>query len=68
MAKHRTHSVEFKRQVSQEYVGGETCMDFDLHVRKAPLAVPVTVREGPIRCRPPSVHIRRPTAIRELLQ
>ena len=24
MAKHRTHSVEFKRQVSQEYLGGET--------------------------------------------
>lgn len=24
MAKHRTHSVEFKRQVSQEYCGGET--------------------------------------------
>ncbi|MET3524684.1 hypothetical protein [Mesorhizobium abyssinicae] len=24
MAKHRTHSVEFKRQVSQEYFGGET--------------------------------------------
>ena len=24
MAKHRTHSVEFKRQVSQEYLAGET--------------------------------------------
>lgn len=24
MAKHRTHSIEFKRQVSQEYLGGET--------------------------------------------
>jgi transposase len=24
MAKHRTHSVELKRQVSQEYLGGET--------------------------------------------
>jgi|SRR4051794_28014657 transposase-like protein len=24
MAKHRTHSVEFKQQVSQEYLGGET--------------------------------------------
>jgi hypothetical protein len=24
MAKHRTHSIEFKRQVSQEYFGGET--------------------------------------------
>ncbi|MER8556964.1 transposase [Mesorhizobium sp. M1217] len=24
MAKHRTHSVDFKRQVSQEYFGGET--------------------------------------------
>ncbi|WP_368039316.1 MULTISPECIES: hypothetical protein [unclassified Tardiphaga] len=24
MRKHRTHSVEFKRQVSQEYLGGET--------------------------------------------
>jgi transposase len=24
MAKHRTHSVEFKRQVSQEYLGGGT--------------------------------------------
>jgi len=24
MAKHRTHSIEFKRQVSQEYLSGET--------------------------------------------
>jgi len=24
MAKHRTHSVEFKKQVSQEYLSGET--------------------------------------------
>jgi transposase len=24
MAKHRTHSIEFKRQVVQEYLGGET--------------------------------------------
>jgi len=24
MVKHRTHSVEFKRQVVQEYLGGET--------------------------------------------
>jgi transposase-like protein len=24
MTKHRTHSVDFKRQVSQEYLGGET--------------------------------------------
>jgi len=24
MAKHRTHSTEFKRQVAQEYLGGET--------------------------------------------
>ena len=24
MAKHRAHSVEFKRQVVQEYLGGET--------------------------------------------
>ena len=24
MAKHRTHSVEFKRQVAQEYLAGET--------------------------------------------
>ena len=24
MAKHRTHSVEFKQQVSQEYLAGET--------------------------------------------
>lgn len=24
MAKHRTHSVEFKRQVVEEYIGGET--------------------------------------------
>jgi transposase-like protein len=23
MAKHRTHSIEFKRQVVQEYLGGE---------------------------------------------
>ena len=24
MAKHRTHSIAFKRQVVQEYLGGET--------------------------------------------
>ena len=24
MAKHRTYSIEFKRQVAQEYLGGET--------------------------------------------
>ena len=24
MAKHRSHSIEFKRQVAQEFVGGET--------------------------------------------
>jgi len=24
MAKHRSHSIEFKRQVAREYVGGET--------------------------------------------
>lgn len=24
MAKHRTHSIEFKRQVVQDYLGGET--------------------------------------------
>ena len=24
MAKHRTHSIEFKRQVSQEFLAGET--------------------------------------------
>ena len=24
MAKHRTHGIEFKRQVAQEYLGGET--------------------------------------------
>ncbi len=24
MARHRSHSVEFKRQVAQEYLGGET--------------------------------------------
>lgn len=24
MAKHRTHSLEFKRQVAQEFLGGET--------------------------------------------
>jgi transposase-like protein len=24
MAKHRSHSIEFKRQVTQEFVGGET--------------------------------------------
>ena len=24
MAKHRTHSIEFKRQVVQEFLGGET--------------------------------------------
>jgi len=25
MAKHRTYSIEFKRQVAQEYIAGETC-------------------------------------------
>jgi hypothetical protein len=29
MARHRSHSLEFKRQVAQEYLGGET-----LHGRK----------------------------------
>jgi transposase len=24
MARHRTHSIEFKRQVAQEFVAGET--------------------------------------------
>ena len=24
MAKHRTHSIEFKRQVAQEFIAGET--------------------------------------------
>jgi hypothetical protein len=24
MAKHRTHSIEFKRRVVQDYLGGET--------------------------------------------
>ena len=24
MAKHRTHSIEFKRQIAQEFLGGET--------------------------------------------
>jgi transposase len=24
MAKHRTYSIEFKRQIAQEYIGGET--------------------------------------------
>jgi transposase len=24
MARHRTHSIEFKRQVAQEFLGGET--------------------------------------------
>ena len=24
MAKHRSHSIEFKRQVAQEFLGGET--------------------------------------------
>ena len=24
MARHRTHSIEFKRQIAQEYVAGET--------------------------------------------
>ena len=24
MAKHRTHSIEFKRQVAQEFLAGET--------------------------------------------
>ncbi len=25
MARHRSHSIEFKRQVAQEFVAGETC-------------------------------------------
>lgn len=28
MAQHRSHSIEFKRQVAQEFIGGETCMGF----------------------------------------
>jgi transposase len=24
VAKHRTHSIEFKRQIAQEFIGGET--------------------------------------------
>jgi transposase len=24
MAKHRTHSIEFKRQIAQDFIGGET--------------------------------------------
>jgi hypothetical protein len=36
MAKHRTYSFEFKRQVAQEYIAGET-----LHaLAKAPRPVP----------------------------
>lgn len=31
MAKHRTHSIEFKRQVSQEYLGGETLHALSKH-------------------------------------
>jgi hypothetical protein len=26
MAKHRTHSIEFKRQVAQEFLASETCV------------------------------------------
>ncbi len=29
MAKHRTYSIEFKRQVAQEYLGGETLHGLD---------------------------------------
>ena len=32
MAKHKTHSVDFKRQVAQEFLGGET-----LHGRNRPV-------------------------------
>ncbi len=27
MPRHRSHSIEFKRQVAQEFIGGETLMD-----------------------------------------
>ncbi len=26
MVKHRSYSIEFKRQVAQEFLAGETCM------------------------------------------
>jgi len=31
MAKHRTHSIDFKRQVVQEYLGGETLHSLSKH-------------------------------------
>ena len=32
MAKHRTHSIEFKRQVVQEFLGGESLHDFPVRM------------------------------------
>jgi len=40
MAKHRTYSTEFKRQVAQEYIAGET-----LHGRNHPMKAAVTAGE-----------------------
>jgi hypothetical protein len=31
MVKHRTYSVEFKRQIAQEHLGGETLHGMDWH-------------------------------------
>ena len=35
MTRHRSHSIEFKRQVAQDYVAGETLHNFLLHLIKA---------------------------------
>jgi hypothetical protein len=34
MAKHRTHSIEFKRQVAQEFLAGETLHGLGLRPEK----------------------------------
>ena len=31
MAKHRTHSIEFKRQVAQDFIAGETLHGLNKH-------------------------------------
>jgi hypothetical protein len=38
MAKHRTRSIEFKRQVAQEYIAGETLRSARSTVRDAAAA------------------------------
>ena len=58
MAKHRSHSIEFKRQVAQEFIAGETL--HGLAKRHDALAQP-DPHLGPESTRPaPSTRMRPP--------